>query len=217
MQQEKMKLNTQDWKWFEVGKILVCNSTKHSIIYDQKDGSTPLVSRSAANNGITALVDADMDTINNGNCITIGAEGLYAFYQPRDFVSGVKVYTLRHNRLNPYNALFLCVILNREVYRYSYGNARILEKIKKEKIKLPVTPSGEPDWKFMEDYIKSLPFSKNIEPSKPNEVVDEVIEMKKELIKMRKQLEAQQASQEVKIIGGNVTYIDNSKNYNIQK
>ena len=60
------------------------------------------------------------------------------------------------------------------------------------RIKLPVTPSGEPDWKFMEDYIKSLPFSRNIEPSKPNEVVDELVEMKKEVIKLRRAMEAQQ-------------------------
>ena len=88
--------------------------------------------------------------------------------------------------------------------------------MKKSRIKLPVTPSGEPDWKFMEDYIKSLPFSKNIEPSKPNEVVDELVEMKKEMIKMRRAMEAQQ-SQPVQIVGGNVTYIDNSTNYNIKK
>ena len=119
--------------------------------------------------------------------------------------------------MNKYIAIFLVTLINKEQYRYSYGRKCSQIKLRNSKIKLPVTPSGEPDWKFMEDYIKSLPFSKNIEPSKPNEVVDELVEMKKEMIKMRKQLEAQQASQEVKIIGGNVTYIDNSKNYNIQK
>ena len=29
-------------------------------------------------------------------------------------------------------------------------------------ISLPVDQSGDPDWKFMEDYIKSLPYSKNL-------------------------------------------------------
>jgi len=31
-----------------------------------------------------------------------------------------------------------------------------------EKIKLPVDKKGNPDWKFMEDYIKSLPYSGSI-------------------------------------------------------
>lgn len=193
---EAITLNKEMWHWFEVGSILQCKATKHSIIYDQQKGSFPLVSRSASNNGITASVDADIDCLNNGNCITIGAEGLYAFYQPDDFVAGVKVYTLRQANLNPYNAQFLCTILNREVYRYSYGNARILDKIKKEKIKLPAIMNAdgvyEPDWQFMEDYIKSLPYSRNLEPTKPDEVVDELVEMKKEMIKMRRAMEAQQ-------------------------
>lgn len=29
-------------------------------------------------------------------------------------------------------------------------------------IKLPVNSSGKPDWQFMEEYIKSLPFSSQI-------------------------------------------------------
>ena len=35
-------------------------------------------------------------------------------------------------------------------------------RLKKLSIKLPVDSKGEPDWKFMEDYIKSLPYSSNI-------------------------------------------------------
>jgi hypothetical protein len=30
------------------------------------------------------------------------------------------------------------------------------------KIKLPATPQGEPDWEFMENYIKSLPYSSSL-------------------------------------------------------
>ena len=53
-------------------------------------------------------------------------------------------------------------ILNLEDYRYSYGRARILNKLKKETIKLPVDSNGKPDWQFMENYIKSLPYGDRI-------------------------------------------------------
>jgi hypothetical protein len=33
--------------------------------------------------------------------------------------------------------------------------------MKKTKIKLP-SDDGKPDWQFMEDYIKSLPYSSNL-------------------------------------------------------
>ncbi len=49
-----------------------------------------------------------------------------------------------------------------KTYRYNYGLARTLSRIKKEKIKLPIDNEGEPDWLFMENYIKGLPYSRNI-------------------------------------------------------
>ena len=164
---EKLELRTEDWEWFTVGEIFDCNTTVHSIQNEMVHGDTPFVSRSAINNGISDYVTAEEDRrISKAGCITIGAEGIFAFYQPKDFVAGVKIYTIRATNLNKYNAMFICTILNKEAYRYNYGNARILDKIKKEKIKLPATTNanGEkvPDWQWMEDYIKGLPFSEAI-------------------------------------------------------
>ena len=36
------------------------------------------------------------------------------------------------------------------------------------KIKLHINKEGKPDWQFMEYYIKSLPYSSNLEETKPN-------------------------------------------------
>lgn len=159
----KLQLNTVDWKWFRVGKIFNCDTTKHAIQQELTIGETPFVTRSAENNGVTGYVNATNCNINKSNCITIGAEGIFAFYQPSNFVTGVKVYVLRHPKLNSYNAIFVCTLLNKETYRYNYGNARILEKIKRENIKLPAILNNdgeyEPDWQWMEDYIKGLPYS----------------------------------------------------------
>ena len=83
------------------------------------------------------------------------------------------------------------------MYRFSYGRAVYSTVAEKMRIKLPALQDDKgnwhPNWQFMEDYIKSMPFSRNIEPSKPNEVVDELMEMKKEMIKMRRAMEAQQS------------------------
>ena len=225
MQQEKMKLNTDEWKWFSVENLFALEVTKGSTTEELTEGNEiPYIAAKHNNNGCEMLCarEDNLQFISKGNCIVFiclgaGSAG-YALYQGGDFIgmSGKTMCGYNPN-LNQYNGIFLATILSKERPKYSFGRSWTGDRLKKTRIKLPVTPSGEPDWKFMEDYIKSLPFSKNIEPSKPNEVVDELVEMKKEMIKMRKQLEAQQASQEVKIIGGNVTYIDNSKNYNIQK
>lgn len=157
---QKYNLNTENWKWFKVEKLFECSTTKHSVMQDISLGNIPIVTRSANNNGVAMYVNADKDYISEKNCITIGAEGIVAFYQPTDFTTGVKVYTIKCNKMNKYIAMFICTILDMEKYRYNYGNARILDKIKEEKIKLPAGKDGEPDFDFMENYIKSLPYSK---------------------------------------------------------
>ena len=121
---------------------------------------------------------------------------------------------LRSQFFNIYTGLFITALLNKERFRYNYGRAFTMDIIAKTRIKLPVTPSGEPDWKFMEDYIKSLPFSRNIEPSDPNEKVDELMEVKKELIKLQQVVQAKQTPQYTVHID---TYNDNSKTINVEK
>ena len=57
---------------------------------------------------------------------------------------------------------FLCGVLRKEQCKFAYGRKRSQERIKKEYISPPVDKEGNPDWQFMEDYIKSLPYSSNL-------------------------------------------------------
>lgn len=198
MQQEKMKLNTEEWKWFLPSDIF----TEISIAPSSDLNSLELdpfgvnyLSRAVVNNGYECKVKRDESKVTRGNFISVVMVGVpsFAFYQKNDVICSQNILVLRYPAINQYNALFLCTILQKDGYRYSYGRTLSKANFLQTRIKLPVTPAGTPDWQFMEDYIKSLPFSRNIEPSKPNEVVDEVIEMKKELIKMRRAMEAQQS------------------------
>lgn len=152
---------------FKVGELLDCQTTKN---YNPNkvhlpEGDTPYVTRSAFNNGITGYFDDESGVfMNEGNCITIGAEGGIAFYQPDDFIAGVKVYTLRHERMNCEIGMYLCSALNTYSHMYSYTNARILDKIKAETIQLPVKPNTDPsnytqddiDWDYMGSTIREL-------------------------------------------------------------
>ena len=127
------------WRWFTVGDIFQIDTTVHSVKQDMDSGEIPFVSRSALNNGVSDFVNGTGHRCYASGCITIGAEGKVAFYQPKSFIPGVKVYTLRHEKMNARIAMFVCTILNMELYRYNYGNARIVDKIKRERIRLPAT------------------------------------------------------------------------------
>lgn len=163
----KHPVDTSQWGEFVVGELFDCDTTK--TFYPNKSelppGDTPYITRSTYDNGISGYYD----DINNeftieGNCLTIGAEGGIAFWQPKPFMAGVKVYTIRHPQLNELTALFIASLLNANSANYSYTNARVLAKIKAESIPLPLKPSADPsnydstdiDWTYMETVMSRV-------------------------------------------------------------
>lgn len=193
--QEKMKLKTDEWKWFEYSELFTISgsrTTSKEELESYGEGEYPYVTTQAVNNGVENFYNYCTE---KGGVLTVDSAVLgFCSYQEKDFSASDHVEVLTPKfKMNKYIALFLTTLINMEQYRYSYGRKCSQIKLRKSRIKLPVTPTGEPDWQFMEDYIKSLPYSKNLEPSDPKEVVDELVEMKKEMIKMRRALEAQQS------------------------
>ena len=52
--------------------------------------------------------------------------------------------------------------MKRFSFKYMYGRKLTIERLNNEVILLPVTDIGELDLKFMENYIKSLPYGDKI-------------------------------------------------------
>lgn len=153
------------YKTFKVEEVLKVEQTKSVVAKkDLKPGDIPYVTRTVSNNGYNGTC-GNTDKINKGNCITIGAETGVAFYQPDDFVAGNKIYRLSRRGLSEKIYLFLVSVLNKQTVNYSYSNARIPEKIKKEEISLPVIEfpdpthvytTGDIDWDYIEQRISEL-------------------------------------------------------------
>jgi hypothetical protein len=87
-----------------------------------------------------------------------------AFYQPIPFTCShdVNPIYLISRDLNQYLGLFICAVIELEKFRWAYGRKWRPVRMPSSVIKLPVDERGDPDFQFMEDYIKSLPFSLNI-------------------------------------------------------
>ncbi|EAI8172410.1 methyltransferase [Campylobacter upsaliensis] len=163
-----LPLNIEKWGEFRLGDIFECSSTFSLVKSDLDEayggggGNVPFISRTTFNNGCDGYVEVEAKFITKGNCISIGGEGIYAFYQKEDFATGTNICVLRNEKLNQYVALFVCAVLNHEIYRYSYGRARNLGRVENETIKLPINHKGELDFEFMENYIKSLPYGDRV-------------------------------------------------------
>ena len=162
---KKIELNVGKWKKFKVSDLFDCELSKGDIKEGEcENGNVPLISSGTLNNGVIQFIDKEGDGIAEifkGNCLTVDMF-CQAFYQEQDF------YAVSHGRinilipkftLNKYIALFICTLINNEKYRFFYGKAVYSYVIKNLYINLPVNNQGNPDWQFMENYIKQLPYS----------------------------------------------------------
>jgi len=160
-----VKLDIENWKYFKLSELFEVSKTKNINSDDlNSSGSIPYVTRTAINNGVEKKVsNASNFKLNKGNCIIIGGESAYSFYQENDFLSGNNISTIRGEHINLFTGLYLCTILNLEHYRYSYGRAWTKTCINLTKIKLPaklINGKFEPDWEKMEKEIKDIYISK---------------------------------------------------------
>ena len=222
MKQDKKSLHTETWKSFELKDLFIINRGK-TLTADDKEyysGNIPCVNGTSTDNGVLCYLNDGIEAkgfkkqpIPSLSLCRVGSSGL-TFVQNKPYYIADNAFCLQlKTQQNIYAYLFISTLLDKECIKYCYGRTISSEKYMQTRIKLPVTPSGTPDWKFMEDYIKSLPFSKNLEPSDPKEVVDELVEMKKEMIKMRRALEAQQSPSNL-VNYGTVNIYEKQKNAN---
>jgi type I restriction enzyme M protein len=65
-------------------------------------------------------------------------------------------------KIDSFIGLFMKTILQLEKYRYNYSRKMGTDRLNEFKIKLPADSDNKPDWNFMRNYIKSLPYSSNI-------------------------------------------------------
>ncbi len=166
-------LNMQNWKEFRFGDLIsdiykakAINKDDLTVATDS-DNAIRYITRTGENNGCELLADIrDIDSkmIEKGNAISIGDTTATCFYQAEDFITGDHMVVVRADSwLNSYTALYIVTILTNEQYKYSYGRAYLIDRIKDTMIKLPVDANSNPDWQFMEDYIKSLPYGDRLE------------------------------------------------------
>lgn len=163
-------IDTEKWQYFIISKLFKIQPTMGKITDDLVCGSDiPYISAKKELNGLEIMCDRieNEQFISNGGCIVFiqlgqGSAG-YALYQNDDFIGMNGKTSCGYNKhLNQYNGLFIVTILDLERPKYSFGRSWTGDRLKNTKIKLPVDSQGNPDWQFMEDYIKSLPYSANL-------------------------------------------------------
>jgi hypothetical protein len=157
-------LASDKWVPFRYDTLFDIKKGRRLTKEHMKEGATPFIGAIDSNNGYRQYVNVEPN--QEGNTITVNYNGngvAEAFYQSIPFWASDDVNVLYSKfTLTPYVAMFICALIRKEKYRFSYGRKWHLDRMKQSVIRLPVTASGEPDWAFMESYIKALPHSGSI-------------------------------------------------------
>ena len=157
----KVNLNNREWKWFRYDELFEIERGKGPRKMDlEGGGSIPVVTSSDSNNGWTDFTEHV--PFHEGNTIGVNRNGSVAeaFYQPVPCCSTEDVHIFKPKfGFNQYIGIFLVTLIRKEKYRFNYGRKWGIERMNQSLIKLPIDKEGQPDWKFIESYVKSLPFS----------------------------------------------------------
>ena len=168
--EQEVNLNAREHKDFlavtneeEFGLFNIRGTLNKKIASDIYAGEYLYVTTSNKNNGVksSSHIYAEEPNVITVDSATDGK----AFYQNFRFIGSDHVEVLEPNgfELNTYIGLYLTTMLNFYGSVYGYGRKRAQKRLAKEKLRLPVDDNGDIDWVFMEDFIKSIPYSSNLE------------------------------------------------------
>ena len=123
-----------------------------------KDGNIRFIGASSMNNGITAYISND-ENIHPANTMTVSYNGSVGetFYQDKEFWASDDVNVLYPKfELTKEIALFIAPIIKKAGSKYEFINKWKKEDMENDIIKLPIKANGEPNYDYMNIFMKSI-------------------------------------------------------------
>jgi len=158
--QSDIKINPSSWPRVPWTELFEIHRGRYIPTLSKSLGSTPSVSSSALNNGVTRWIDVPPEW--PAGTITVARNGSVgqAFYQPRPYFATDDVHILvpRGWECTPARGLFVSTLISAEKFRYSYGRKWSLEKMKRATLPLPRS-ADHVDWSQIDSYMSTLQWS----------------------------------------------------------
>lgn len=158
-----MKLSDREWKPCRLSKLGKVESGKDIYAMERIEGNVPYVTSGSQNNGIGYFVANENKTLDKGYIAfnRNGAVGL-AFYHPYWSVMGNDCRKIHISKAdeNIYVGLFVSTAISMQSKSFSYSRKLGTARANKLQVMLPVDDNDEPDYQFMENYMKELMVTK---------------------------------------------------------
>ena len=150
----KLKLTDVEWGEFKVGDIFEIFTG--SLIDNPKSGTIPRITATDVNNGVAMFTSRYEEKARYfSNFISVSFLGS-VFYHKDTVSLDMKIHGIKPCRyeLKSESALFLIPLIKNFSFKYSYGYQLSTRILVNQKLMLPIDFQGQPNWQFMEDYIK---------------------------------------------------------------
>ena len=155
-----MELTDKKWKAFKIAELFriePCKCGNASLLEDGDDVFYRGAKKSE--NGVMRKVKRVNDLISKGNCIMFICDGDGScgntIYIADDFIGSTTTSVGYNNKLNRYTGPFVVSVLDMHKYKYSHSR-KYRTSLANEVIMLPIDTNGNPDWEWIEKYMKSL-------------------------------------------------------------
>lgn len=152
-------VNNVEWGEFYISDIFnTVQRGKRLTKANQIDGNVPYISSTGLNNGLDNFIGNTECIRSSQKDLTIANSGSVGscFYHSYKYVASDHVTTLKLSNGNDNVYKFLSTILGRLKEKYSFNREINDARIKREKILLPIDTNGNPNWDYMENYIKII-------------------------------------------------------------
>lgn len=146
---------------FSIDSLFDIYTGRDIIIGRMKHGDIPLISHQHDNNGISKCIKKidNRRLFNYSTTLSLADRGIfYATTQIQNFHIGtrVKALTFKNGAHKEELRLFFVTSINKLQVLFTDYLVNATDKLPSLEISLPVTPSGEIDYHFMETYIRAI-------------------------------------------------------------
>ena len=163
------KIDTSKWKEFSIGELFKTELKNNKLQVPTGasikkknliDGNVPRITVTGINNGIYGNFDCNIKTNDYRiyeNFISVSFLGTI-FYHPYKASLDMKVHCLKPKNitLNKYTGLFFVTAIKASLRDSSYADQLSSTVLPEMNIKLPISSTGEPDYIFMENFMRDI-------------------------------------------------------------
>lgn len=162
---EKKKVDTREWGEFRVGELFevkISKSVDKGGLEFAEDGEYDFIGRTPLNNGIQGRLNKLKFEANQEGTYSIAQIGMHVCqYRERKWYASQNIFVLtpfaeKSHKANKFIATIITRYLDCAYGKDTYATYPTAKTLPHLKIKLPVDKTGQPDWAYMEEYMRKM-------------------------------------------------------------